>query len=65
MISDFPQHTADLARAIRLGDIAGAELALDLMVRDRERPNAHSVAKGRALARRGIAPSLPRLDVVA
>lgn len=65
MDHDFPQHTVDLARALRRGDIAAAEMALDMMVRDRERPTAMKVAKGRAFARRGAKPALPLLDEAA
>lgn len=65
MDADFPQHTVDLARAIRAGDITAAELALDLMVRDGERPSERKVAKGRAIARRSAAPALPLLDEAA
>lgn len=65
MEADFPQHTVELARALRRGDIAAAEVALDLMVRDGERPTEYKVSKGRAFARRGTTPGLPQLDIAA
>lgn len=60
---EFPQHTADLAFALRIGDIAAAEEALDMLVRDNERPHAELVAKGRARADRllGRVAPLPQL----
>lgn len=61
---DFPQHTQDLAHALRMGDIAKAEDCLDMMARDNERPTAEIIARGRHRADRElgrIAP-LPQLD---
>lgn len=59
MDMDFPQNTADLACALRRGDIAAAEFALDMMAREGERPNDTLIAKGRARARALAARSAP------
>lgn len=59
----FNQHAADLAYAIRKGDIPAAEMALDMMARDREIPRREAIEIARCRANRDmgrIAP-LPRL----
>lgn len=60
---DFPRHTQDLARAIRVGDREAAEMALDMMARDGERPTSEIIDRGRALAARemGALNPLPQL----
>ena len=60
---DWPRHTVDLAKALRMGDCAAAEQALDLMARDGECPSGEMIARGRAAAERtlGRVKPMPRL----
>jgi len=62
-MADFPQHSADLAHAIRKGGLTEAETILDLMGRDNCRLDGEQIAKGRARADRelGRIKPLPRL----
>lgn len=58
-MSAFHNHSFDLARALRVGDVAAATDALDMMVRDCDRPRADAVAAGRAAGDRATGRILP------
>lgn len=51
-MSHFHNHTFDLARAVRAGDLPAAAEALDMMARDGDRPTPYAVQQGRAAADR-------------